>query len=70
MPITPPTEADPEPKPPTTPIPLWQLLGLLGLMLALASVSLIDPRPAALKRLKVIIRQMTNRNDMDSSKEE
>lgn len=70
IPATPPTEADPEPKPLVTPFLLWQLTGLLGLMLALASASLIDPRPAALRRLEVIIRQMTNRNDMHSSKKE
>lgn len=70
IPATPPTEADPEPKPLATPFLLWQLTGLLGLMLALASASLIDPRPAALRRLEGFIRQMTNRNDMDSSQEE
>ncbi|MBI5953040.1 MAG: hypothetical protein HY865_15385 [Chloroflexi bacterium] len=70
IPATPPTEAGPEPKPPATLFLLWQLTGLLGLMLALASASLIDPRPAALRRLEGIIRQMTNRNDMESSQEE
>ena len=70
VPVTPPTEADPEPKPLVTPFLLWQLTGLLGLMLALASASLTDPRPAALRRLEGFIRQMTNRNDMDSSKKE
>ncbi|MFZ5821196.1 MAG: hypothetical protein ACOYYJ_14975 [Chloroflexota bacterium] len=70
IPVIPPTEADPEAKPLATPFLLWQLTGLLGLMLALASTSLIDPRPAALRRLEGFIRQMTNRNDMDSSQEE
>jgi len=33
------------------PFPWWQLFGLLGLLLAIASASVIDPRPKAIKRL-------------------
>ena len=33
------------------PFPWWQLLGLLGLMLVIASASVVDPRPKAIKRL-------------------
>ena len=36
----------------TTPLVFWPLVGLLGLMLALASAALSDPRPRALARLK------------------
>jgi len=33
------------------PLPLWQIVGLLGLFFALASASVIDPRPRSLKNL-------------------
>jgi hypothetical protein len=46
-------EPDPEPAvEQTTPLVFWPLVGLLGLMLALASAALSDPRPRALSRLK------------------
>ncbi|MFM8427848.1 MAG: hypothetical protein ACKOBL_21975, partial [Chloroflexota bacterium] len=32
-------------------LPLWQILGLLGFFMVIASVSVVDPRPKALERL-------------------
>jgi hypothetical protein len=47
------TEPDSEPAvEQTTPLVFWPLVGLLGLMLALASAALSDSRPRALARLK------------------
>jgi hypothetical protein len=45
-------------------IPLWQILGLLGLFLAVASASVVDPRPAALDRLRESIRLISQQNDI------
>ncbi len=42
----------------TTPLVFWPLVGLLGLMLALASAALSDPRPRALARLKETLDQI------------
>jgi hypothetical protein len=42
----------PAPPQSTYSAPLWQVAGLLGLFLAVASASVIDPRPFALGRLK------------------
>ncbi len=50
-------------------IPFWQLLGLLGLFLAIASASVIDPRPAALGRLRESIKIFSSHNSIDSSKD-
>ncbi len=68
--ITPISDTTPVPVQPTHPIPLWQLLGLLGLMLAVSSASVIDPRPAALDRLGEIIHQISNENSLDSLKDD
>jgi hypothetical protein len=48
-------------------VPFWQVLGLLGLFLVISSVSVIDPRPRALDRLRETIRQMAD-GDIDRSK--
>ncbi len=46
----------------------WQLLGLLGLFLAISSASVIDPRPAAIDRLRESIKLLSVHNAVDSSK--
>jgi hypothetical protein len=56
-----------EPIQPTRSIPFWQLLGLLGLFLVIASASVIDPRPAAIGRLKESIRLILSRSSEDST---
>jgi hypothetical protein len=48
-------------------VPFWQVLGLLGLFLVVSSVSVIDPRPRALDRLRETIRLMTD-GDIDQHK--
>jgi len=63
----------PEPTEPVQPQilwPLWQLLGLVGLMIVIASASVVNPRPAALRRLGEVIRQISERNETDSSHDE
>ena len=55
--ITPPPEKTPEPVQPS--IPLWQILGLLGVFLVIASASVVDPRPKALDRLSETFRMMS-----------
>ena len=47
--ITPVPEETPEPA--RYSLPLWQIIGLLGLFMVIASASVVDPRPKALKRL-------------------
>jgi hypothetical protein len=59
----------PEPTQPTHSIPCWQLLSLLGLFLAVASASVVDPRPAALDRLREGITLISSQNILDSSKD-
>jgi hypothetical protein len=44
-------EISPEPTQPAHTLPFWQLLGLVGLFLGIASASVVDPRPPALDRL-------------------
>jgi hypothetical protein len=58
------------PTPQPTQWPLWQLLGLAGLMIVLASISVSDPRPLALRRLGEVMEQISNRNQIDSSQDE
>jgi hypothetical protein len=43
-------------------VPFWQVLGLLGLFIVISSVSVIDPRPQAVDRLRESIRQMAVRD--------
>lgn len=50
--------------------PLWQLLGLVGLMIVIASASVVDPRPVALRRLGEALEQISKRNQIDSSQDE
>ena len=53
-----------------TPWPLWQMLGLVGLMIVIAAASVVDPRPMALRRLGEVMEQISNRNQLDSSQDE
>ena len=68
-----PLSATPSPEVPSGPVrpirslPLWQLLGLLGLLLAIASASVIDPRPAALDRLRESFDQLSNQDRVGPS---
>jgi hypothetical protein len=66
--VVPSQEISPEPTQPTRSIPLWQLLGLLGLFLVIASASVVDPRPAALGRLRESIDLISNQDVINSSK--
>jgi len=50
---------DKAPTPEQPPLPLWQILGLLGLFVVITSASLVDPRPDALKRLGDFFRQIS-----------
>ena len=68
--VVPSPEISPEPNQPTKSIPFWQLLGLLGLFLVIASASVVDPRPAALDRLRESICLISNQNNIDSSKDD
>ena len=63
-------EIVPEPTQPTRSIPFWQMLGLLGLFLAIASASVVDPRPAALDRLRESVKRISDQNNIDLSKHE
>jgi hypothetical protein len=60
-----PPASDPKP---VIPLPLWQILGLLALMLALASASLVDRRPAALGRLRETFKQIEGQAPSDKKK--
>ncbi|GER78870.1 conserved hypothetical protein [Candidatus Denitrolinea symbiosum] len=68
--VTPLPETPSAPAQPRKSIPFWQLLGLLGLFLAISSASVVDPRPAALDRLKESIRLISKQNDIDSSRDD
>ncbi len=48
------------PEPHHSSFPLWQLLGLLGLFMLIASASAVDPRPKALDRLGETFRIMSH----------
>jgi len=52
------------------PYPLWQVLGSLGLMLAIASASVADPRPEAVWRLSETLKQISNSDNPDLSQGE
>ena len=63
-------EVAPEPTKPIRSIPFWQILGLLGLFLAIASAGVIDPRPAAIDRLKECMNLVFNqRKDFSDDNE-
>jgi len=74
-----PTEIHITPVPEVTSAPLqeteqhqfswWQLLGLLGLMLAIASASVADPRPQAIYQLIDSMKQISDSNYLDSSQD-
>lgn len=61
---------------PTTPTtqptqsPLWQVLGLATLMIAVASASAVDSRPLALRRLGEALEQISKQNQTNSSQDE
>jgi hypothetical protein len=40
-------------------LPLWQIIGLLGLFMVIASASVVDPRPKALERLSETFKTMS-----------
>ena len=63
-----PTPTKPTPQP--IQLPLWQILGLAGLMIVIASASVVDPRPLALRRLGEALEQISKRNQIDSSQDE
>ena len=65
---TPSQENSPKPAQSTRSIPFWQLLGILGLFLAIGSASVIDPRPAALDRLRESIDLLSTQSSNISSK--
>jgi len=58
------------PTQPIHPIPFWQLLGWLGLFLAIASASVVDPRSAALNRLRESIALISGQDIIDSPKDD
>lgn len=61
---TPIPEEIPEPVQPS--LPLWQIIGLLGLFMVIASASVVDPRPKALKRLGETFKVMSAQAKDDS----
>jgi hypothetical protein len=61
VPITPMPEEPPELVHFST--SLWQIIGLLGLFMVIASASVVDPRPKALKRLGETFKVMARTKD-------
>ncbi len=55
-------------KPAQSPLPFWQIIGLLGLFIIIASASVVDPRPKALERMGETFRVMSARVRDDSIK--
>jgi hypothetical protein len=47
-------------------LPYWQIIGLLGLFMVIASASVVDPRPKALKRLGETFKIMSAQTKDDS----
>ena len=62
--VTPLPEITPEPSPSS--FPLWQMVGLLGLFIVIASASVVDSRPQALDRLGETFRDMFAQAKVDS----
>lgn len=56
-----------QPKPAQSPLPLWQIIGLLGLFVVIASASVVDPRPKALERLGETFKMMAQTKDESSN---
>ncbi len=54
------------PEPARSSLPLWQIIGLLGLFMVIASASVVDPRPKALDRLGETFRSISARAKDDS----
>jgi hypothetical protein len=54
-----------QPKPAQSSLPLWQIIGLLGLFMMIASASVVDPRPKSLERLGETFRHMSARSKDD-----
>lgn len=54
------------PEPARSSLPLWQIIGLLGLFMVIASASVVDPRPKALKRLGETIKFLSTQAKDDS----
>ena len=63
--ITPVPEETPEPA--RYSLPLWQIIGLLGLFMVIASASVVDPRPKALERLGGTFNMMAQTKDGSSN---
>ncbi len=55
-----------QPKPAQSSLPLWQIIGLLGLFMVIASASVVDPRPKALERLGELSKVLSARAEDDS----
>jgi hypothetical protein len=49
-------------------LPLWQIIGLLGLFIVIASASVVDPRPKALEQLSETIKVLSARSKDDNIK--
>ncbi|MBI5962252.1 MAG: hypothetical protein HY863_02155 [Chloroflexi bacterium] len=64
--ITPPAEIPT----PAHSLPIWQILGLAGLFIVIASASVVDPRPAALDRLRAMFDQISDQEFQHSSEDE
>ena len=55
-----------KPEPAQLSLPLWQMIGLLGLFMVIASSSVVDPRPKALERLGVTFKELSTRTKDNS----
>ena len=64
--ITPVPEETPDPA--LSSLPLWQIIGLLGLLMMIASASVVDPCPKALERLGETFKVLSARAKDDSIK--
>jgi hypothetical protein len=60
-------ESSNRPSKPAQSLQFWHILGLLSLFLAISSASVVDPRPAAINRLKESITQISSQNILDIS---
>ena len=55
------------PVPAQSSLPLWQIIGLLGLLMVIASASVVDPRPKALERLGETLKMIAQTKDNSSN---